>query len=297
MDHKAIVSKLGKQQRLHLTALSDGPGRFKLAQHIVLITLCGWLIAIGVPGWPVVMLAQGILLVFLFTLLHEAAHRTPFKTVWINKAVSWMCGLVLFLPPEWFRYFHFAHHRFTQDPDNDPELASPKPETLWQYIVHVSGMPVWRSQIGAMVKNAIWLNHDAFVPERGRVKLLREARIMCAVYAVLLAVSLAAGSALLIWIWLLPMLVGQPFLRLYLLAEHGRCALVANMLENSRTTFTNSIVRWLAWNMPYHTEHHVYPAVPYHKLPELHRLTRDHLRVTEDGYARFNAGYVRGMKG
>ena len=93
-------------------------------------------------------------------------------------------------------------------------------------------------------------------------------------------------------IWVLPAVLGQPFLRLYLLAEHGRCPFVANMLENSRTTLTNALVRWVAWNMPYHAEHHSWPGVPFHRLPDLHELTRAHLGQTENGYARFHRKYV-----
>ncbi|TGS93002.1 fatty acid desaturase, partial [Mesorhizobium sp. M8A.F.Ca.ET.213.01.1.1] len=100
--------------------------------------LLGGLIAARVPLWPLLMLPQGILIVFLFTLLHETVHRTAFETQWLNDAVARLCSLAIALPADWFRYFHFAHHRFTQDPDNDPELAFPKPETLRQYIVHVS---------------------------------------------------------------------------------------------------------------------------------------------------------------
>ena len=118
---------------------------------------------------------------------------------------------------------------------------------------------------------------------------------MLALYALLVAVSYAIGSALLLYIWVIPAIIGQPFLRLYLLAEHGRCAFVANMFENSRTTFTNRLVRRLAWNMPYHAEHHSFPGVPFHRLPEYHRLTKSHLRETENGYARFNGRYVRSL--
>ena len=99
-------------------------------------------------------------------------------------------------------------------------------------------------------------------------------------------------SPLLIWIWVVPVLLGQPFLRLYLLAEHGDCPFVADMLQNTRTTFTNRIVRFLAWNMPYHVEHHVYPAVPFHRLPDLHHLMQAELKVTADGYAAFTRGYL-----
>ena len=98
-----------------------------------------------------------------------------------------------------------------------------------------------------------------------------------------------------LWLWLLPLLIGQPFLRAYLLAEHGLCPPVANMLENSRTTFTNRIVRFLAWNMPYHAEHHSYPNVPFHRLPAFHRLTQAHLKSTSDGYAEFTGDYIKAL--
>ena len=103
-------------------------------------------------------------------------------------------------------------------------------------------------------------------------------------------------SSLLLWIWIIPVLVGQPFLRLYLLAEHGLCQPVADMLENSRTTLTSGLVRFLAWNMPYHAEHHSFPNVPFHKLPALNDITLQHLKSTSDGYSEFTAEYVRSLE-
>jgi fatty acid desaturase len=38
------------------------------------------------------------------------------------------------------------------------------------------------------------------------------------------------------------------------------------------------------WNMPYHAEHHAYPAVPWHALPELHKLIEKDLIHTVPGY-------------
>ena len=117
-------------------------------------------------------------------------------------------------------------------------------------------------------------------------------RIFLAAYGLLAALSIAAQSTALLWVWLLPALLGQPFMRLYLLAEHTRCPHVANMLENTRTTFTTRLVRFIAWNMPYHIEHHTYPAVPFHKLPAFHAIIHDQLGCTQDGYGRFHADYV-----
>jgi fatty acid desaturase len=85
-------------------------------------------------------------------------------------------------------------------------------------------------------------------------------------------------------LWILPALIGQPFLRAYLLAEHAACPLVADMLANSRTTYTTAIVRFLAWNMPYHSAHHAVPTVPFHKLPELNAKLSSRLKSTAEGY-------------
>ena len=37
--------------------------------------------------------------------------------------------------------------------------------------------------------------------------------------------------------------------------------------QNTRTTYTGAVVKWVAWNMPYHVEHHAYPSIPFHALP------------------------------
>jgi fatty acid desaturase len=64
------------------------------------------------------------------------------------------------------------------------------------------------------------------------------------------------------------------------------------MFENTRTTFTTRLVRLVAWNMPYHAEHHALPTVPFHKLPVLHEAVRAHLKTTANGYVRFNGELI-----
>jgi hypothetical protein len=59
------------------------------------------------------LLAHGIVLVSLFTLEHESIHGTAFRTPWINIVCAEAVGFLLLLPPRYFRYFHFAHHRHT----------------------------------------------------------------------------------------------------------------------------------------------------------------------------------------
>jgi fatty acid desaturase len=67
------------------------------------------------------------------------------------------------------------------------------------------------------------------------------------------------------------------------------------MRVNSRTTLTNRVMRRLAWNMPFHTAHHVYPGVPFHSLPVVHERIRDSVRYEVSGYFVVQRELVSGL--
>jgi fatty acid desaturase len=282
-----------------LSRRSDGVGLRHLAGHLALLAIGAWAVH-ATRGtfwvWPA-MWAYGIVLTFLFTPLHECIHRTAFKTRALNETVAFVCGLLLVLPPEYFRAFHFAHHRFTQDPGRDPELAFPKPAHLRAWLWHVSGIPYWIGQSRGLVGRAFGKAPESFYKDEAqRRAVIREARVALGLYAATLILSLATQSSLALFYWIIPSLLGQPALRLYLLAEHALCPLAPDMLENTRTTYTNAAIRFLAWNMPYHAEHHAFPAVPFHRLPEVNRRLAADLKVTSRGYWSVQAQMLRSFK-
>jgi len=283
----------GTAEKTWSTARTDAPGLFRLAGHLALIVTFGAAAQLSSAAlyWPFAF-AQGVCLVFLFCPLHETVHRTAFKTRWINDAVAAGIGFLLFLPPRWFGPFHMAHHRFTQDPERDPELATAKPTTLWRYAVMVSGAVYWRFAIGGLIGRAFGHAPGGFLDGRTRPRAIREARVMLALYALLIAGSLALQTALLLWVWIVPILLGQPMLRLYLLTEHWGCSTSRDMWENTRTMHTLAPVRYLAWNMPFHAEHHANPGVPFHQLPAFAASPDARPRVVHDGYAPFHAGRI-----
>ena len=65
------------------------------------------------------------------------------------------------------------------------------------------------------------------------------------------------------------------------------------MLKNSRTTRSNAFVRWFAWNMPYHAEHHAYPGLPFHVLPAAHGHLAPAVEIEAAGYLAMNWNYLR----
>ena len=51
--------------------------------------------------------------------------------------------------------------------------------------------------------------------------------------------------------------------------EHLGLTHESDILNNTRSTRTNALMRWLCWQMPYHTAHHSYPSVPFWQLRKL----------------------------
>jgi fatty acid desaturase len=225
----------------------------------------------------------------LFAPLHETTHRTPFRGAWLNRVVGWACGFVLVLPPEWFRLFHMAHHRHTQDPAHDPELAGAAPLTRRGYAWRLTGLPYWIAEWRLLCATALGRAEAPFIPAGRRAAVVAEARVYLAAYAVLAAGSVALGTAWLWWLYVGPALLGQPFLRALLLAEHGGLPRVADALRNTRTTMSGRAVAWLYWNANFHAEHHLAPGVPFHRLPRLHAVVRPRLRALSPSYAAAHA--------
>ena len=296
MMHREFMRTITAEDRRALTAKNNLPALLRLTVLLILFIITSVSILSGVSGWLIFLPVQGFLLVSLFHLLHECIHNTPFNSVALNKFVGSVCGFLLFIPCEWFRYFHRDHHRFTQIKDKDPELATDKPRTRSQWILHLTGLPLYKSLAALHLRLAVKGKVEDFVPGNARSPVINQVRISSVVYALLLCTSIITGSTVLFWVWLLPLFIGQPFLRLYLLAEHTLCEHSDNMFENTRTVLTNPVIRWFTWNMPYHTEHHIYPAVPFHKLPVLHKRMQQFLVNKDTSYTEFNRQLYQTLK-
>jgi fatty acid desaturase len=164
-------------------------------------------------------------------------------------------------------------------------MTRPKPHDWRSYLWRLGGLYYYGDKLREMRMVATnSMDHLPYVPARARVRLVWSMRAMIGLYAVIAILALAYGSWAPITYWLLPMLFGQPLLRAILLAEHTGCTEGRNGLTNTRTTLASWPIRFMMWNMPFHAEHHLHPAVPFHRLPELHRLIREQLGFISPGY-------------
>jgi len=287
--------RISARELLPLSARRNLPGILHAVGHLGAIAIVGTALLHSIGSWWAVPLTflQGYLIAFLFTAEHEMAHHTAFKTRAFSHVVGHISGFAIMLPYEYYRVFHWDHHRHTNDPANDPELARPLPTSLPRLAWFLTGIPTWIDRLRMLVTHGIHRRvTKRWVPEDKRGLIAREALFYLVGYAAIAGISIAMQSLAAVWFWLIPVMVGQWFLRPYLLSEHTGCAHTSNMLENTRTTYTNRFVRFFAWNMPYHVEHHAYPAVPFHALPQLNKILAAHIVNAEDGYPASTAAVV-----
>lgn len=284
---------------LPLSTRTNGPATRRALCHLGAVALAGITLWHVLGTWWAVPLTVmlGYVIAFLFVALHETAHQTAFRARAGNYLLGHLAGILLVLPYEYYRAFHWDHHRFTQDSGRDPELSMALPRSmpgmLWLWL----GLPIWLGRLQLLFAHGVLGQvKEPWVRPAQRALIVSEARGYLALYAAAGIASVLAGSLALVWLWLLPLMVGQLFLRPYLLAEHTGCAENANMLENTRTTYANALVRFFAWNMPYHAEHHSYPSVPFHALPKLNALLAAHIVHTEHGYVASTRAVIRHLQ-
>jgi fatty acid desaturase len=279
-----------------LSGRSNAEGAQRLGIHLALLTGAGWLVAICGPVTLMpAMLVFGVVQVALFAPAHEATHQTAFASRRANLIVGWLAACPSLLNLHFYTSYHFAHHRHTQIPGQDPELDMAPPDDLGGYIRRILGVPYWRLRL--LVIADCWrgdLGRYPYISEQASSIVIRSVRGMSAAL-----VGGSVVSALLFgWetpfvFWILPQLLCQPFLRAYVLAEHTGCTMDRNGLTNTRTTLTSAAVRLLMWNMPYHAEHHLYPSIPFHRLPETHVAIGDRLGFVQPGYLRWHISIAR----
>jgi fatty acid desaturase len=280
---------------LHLRSDLKGAGQTLGYLGILVATGGLALYSFGHFAWYVTLalvFLHGMAMAFSINAVHELGHGTVFKTKGLNV---FFCHLFAF--PGWnnhemFQASHTRHHRYTLHPPDDLEVTLDRRMVLWHLlrdgVVNLPGAIgnlkyIWRIARGRFEGEWELTLFPASAPEKRRAPV-RWARILLGGHATILGVSLAMG-----W-WLVPVVVSlTPFYGgwLFFLCNNTQHVGLQDNVTDFRLccrTFTlNPVVRFLYWQMNYHTEHHMYAAIPCYHLGRLHQLIRHELPVTQHG--------------
>jgi fatty acid desaturase len=288
---------LSRSELKMLMRRSDGPALIRLAIWFVVLIGTTKIISLTWNSywiWPAMAL-HGVVLVHHFSLQHECVHYTAFKTRWFNDLFGNLCGLVIMLPHRFFRYEHCDHHTYTQLTGQDPELI-PMPKNFKEYFLYLSSLPYWKAKFSEIFRHCIGRLTEVekrFLPREEYNTVFWEARLMVAFYLVLLALSIALNSSLLLWYWVLPVVLAEPVMRFIRVTEHVGRPTIDDYKENTRSNRVSVLMQFLCWNMNYHAEHHYASSVPFHALPKLHEKLKDYITFEKRGYIGAHMDIIR----
>ena len=300
-----VCSHLSDTDLASLNARSDAAGWSQLSFHLAVIVSGGLLWGLPLAGVslgpPLLTLALRVLglpllgvgLAFGFCAMHECGHRTAFADRKLNDAVAWWAGVISFYNADFYRRYHQWHHRYTQQPGLDPELEDAPPTSRLSYAIQLTGIPWWLAKIRGHLQGCAGnFEQNPYIPSEATGAVQGSIRRQLSVYAILALASIPHGNGMVLWLWILPLAIGEPLLRLVLMAEHGGCDQSTDGFSNTRTTLTNPLLRRLMWNMPFHAEHHLYPSLPFHALPRAHALLASALRHCDRGYLQVHRQFL-----
>jgi fatty acid desaturase len=242
----------------------------------------------------------------LAILMHEAAHRTLFKRRVMNDVLAdWSCARPMMNDLAAYRRHHLQHHAHTNDAlDPDIGLVLPFPTSrasiARKFARDLLGATGIKRALGQLLMSFEVLeytvaNDTQRRPREGRrvsdyVRAGVKNTAGFVVTNLAIAGVLAASGHL--WVysaWVVANLTTfNLFLRIRSLAEHACTERSSDPLYNTRTTRAGMLARLTVapLRVNYHLEHHLITAVPYFRLPTLHRLLRERgIVAAPPGYA------------
>lgn len=218
---------------------------------------------------------------------HECGHRTAFRAQWANSAVYHLASFMTLREPVSWRWSHARHHEDTIIVGRDAEIAVPRPTPLWKIAIELVAIRSAIKETHKLALNTIGRLTDEereFIPTSEHRRAIWTGRAFVAIWAAVITWSVSIGSIEPLMFIGLPSLYGRWLLVVYGLTQHA--GLAEDVLDhrlNSRTVEMNSLNRFLYLNMNFHIEHHMFPTVPYHALPQLHALLAPDLPPTYSG--------------
>jgi len=257
---------------------------------------------------PVVVIWIGARQHALAILMHEGTHHVLFKNRRLSAVVSELfMAWPLFISARTYRPSHFAHHRHVNT-EKDPDLMRKQSSASeWEF------PKSWGALVALLVKDVLALNTRQLVSDfddmwdqnatkKAGVDFYLVARVFYYI-VVLSAVTYFRLWPMFLLLWVVPILTWlKMVMRIRSIAEHFAIE-NDHVYTQTRTTLPSFLERLLVAprNINYHIEHHLYPSVPFYRLPQLHAVlmkdpvfqSRAHVTATYFGVLKECVGSSR----
>ncbi|WP_417531132.1 fatty acid desaturase family protein [Marinobacter lipolyticus] len=235
------------------------------------------LFALGMISAWVALPVLGALTYMSYTPLHEAVHGNIHggqeSLKWLNDLCGYLVAPMIAIPYASHRVEHFTHHRYTNQPDKDPDYM-------------VSGMGKGLVSAVVTVIKFLWVQNSFFVKQHWGTASFKDRAIYClevlASVGWRVAFVVAVDQPGTLSVILLGYLLGG-FFTAYWFAYRPHIP----YQDAKRYRNTNSLIMpkwmkplewfWLGQNL--HSIHHLFPRVPFYRYHALHRDIEPILRA------------------
>lgn len=207
---------------------------------------------------------------------HDGCHYRIANNRTLNNFVAnFFCWLPLWFTNSRYGYEHLAHHRFVNT-DQDPYVADfrSNPAFAWPKSRREGAITLMRHFFGLEMPEAARVAKRSNIFSTTAPPLPKEEKITAAVFLTLLVIFLWLSNGWLdyLLLWMLPLLtVGWFIIVVRTIAEHIGMEDFSG-IEQTRHVQGSWWERaiFAPCGINYHLAHHVFPAVPWYKLPALH---------------------------
>jgi len=216
------------------------------------------------PFWAALLL-NGYLFLVLFMGVHEALHHAicgdDRRFLWLNDAIGWICGMATLVPYRGYDLMHKVHHRYTNDPERDPDYwcAARTPPVMAFKFFTLKPHYVWK-----MMKLGL---HKG--PENAKRFWIGNLHDLAAL--TVLASGFWGGWAYeAFMLWIGPALIDVGLISTFFnwLPHHPHNAQAR--YKDSAVFLLPKPIHWLATRLDmfqtYHLMHHLFPRIPFYRL-------------------------------
>ncbi|WP_395751140.1 fatty acid desaturase family protein [Prosthecobacter sp.] len=220
----------------------------------------------------------------LFT--HEAVHGSLAKNRRLNAVLGALCAMPVLQNFSAYRVLHLNHHQHLGDAGDPDHYAN---YTRWTWMVFL--MNWGRLLVGYPV-------YITAIPILGFMQGTAKDRLGIAaeVAATVLLAWLVWSRVPAIWLWhgwLMPMLFINTMVNIRGMSQHTLLEHANDEVLGTRTILTSRLVRFFMCNENYHLEHHLFPGVPWHHLPQVHDALSSTLREQGAPFIPSYSAFVR----
>jgi len=270
-----------------LTRRNDLKGLYQSMGHLILVACTGlltyYLFSQRVwVGFAAALFLHGTVYSFLRQAGHELSHGTIFRAKWLNGFFLRIYSLLSWYNFHHYKMSHMYHHLYTLHPEGDREVVLPtNPSLKAVLLLQLFTFNVSRF-VGFLKTTAReslfgrfsdeWSRAIYADQERARRKAINWVRILVLFNAGIITVSIIFK------LWMLPVLttfslfIGNWWRYFVGLPMHaGLRDNVPDFRKCVRTIKLDPFSKFLYWRMNYHTEHHMYAAVPCYNLRKLQK--------------------------